>query len=214
MKKSQVVQAVKPDVIGWVQGVLKYPITTQEQITTPTTPDAGQRVLYARNDGFYQLTSAGVASRLALASEIPTLTYPKRFAVMGDEITTAVANWAFTAVASMQYGGSWVAPTANAANGDEYTFSAWLAAGNYTVYHLGRKGTAQGIVDWYLDGSAIAAGANRDWYAAAGATFTDSFAVTLTAGYHVFKLKVDGKHASSTDYVVSITKIWLKLAAD
>lgn len=170
-----------------------------------------ERILLKDDGVYYQGSdSSGTVSRLALASEIPT-----RFAVMGDEITTKVANWGFSAVASLQYGGYWQAGAADCKNGDEYTFSAHLAAGTYTLYHLGRKAHDKGIIDWYLDGSAISGGANRDWYAATAATYLDSFSVTVsTSGYHVFKAKVDGKNGSSSDYVISVIKIWGKQATD
>lgn len=206
---------VTGNVKGTLTGAVNTPLITLTDGNDPASPSAGYRALYAKSNGIYQKVSGGTVSRLALASEIPTLTYPKRFAVMGDEITTAVSNWGFSAVASMQYGGFWTAPAANSNNGDEYTFGAYLCAGTYTLYHLGRKASDKGIIDWYIDGSAITGGANRDWYAATAVTYIDSFSVTVAAsGHHVFKAKVDGHNKSSSDYNVAITKIWLKQATD
>lgn len=140
--------------------------------------------------------------------------YPKRFAVMGDEITTSVAwAWETSSYIPQLYNGLYATSAAAAANGDEFTFGIFIAAGDYTFYHMARSYSSMGKVDWYVDGSSVATG--RDWYSSPGAYKLDSFAVTIsTSGYHVVKLKVNGKHASSSDYCVGITKIWGKQAAD
>jgi len=98
------------------------------------------------------------------------------------------------------------------ADGDSWTFSAVLAVGSYTFHAKGRKGTAAGILDYYLDGTAIETG--QDWYAAAASdneTETFTFSVA-TAGYHIFRLTVNGKTGS--DYRIMLTRLWITPTAD
>ncbi len=196
------------------RGAVNTALITLTEGADPSSPSAGYRALYAKSDGVYQKVSGGTASRLALASEIPTLTYPKRFSVMGDEITTSVTmTFSLIPDGVNLYNGIFGPTVENANNGDEYTFSVFIEAGNYTFYHLGRKVTDGGKLDWYVDGSSVATG--RDWYAAKAATYTDSFAVTIaSSGYHVIKIKVNGKNASSRDYRATFAHIWGKQATD
>jgi len=206
--------ALTGNVTGNLTGAVNTPLITLTEGADPSSPSAGYRALYAKSDGIYQKVSGGTVSRLAYASEIPTLTYPKRFAVMGDEITTSVTmTFSLIPDGVNLYNGIFGPTVANANNGDEYTFSVFIAAGNYTFYHLGRKVTDGGKLDWYVDGSSVATG--RDWYAATATTYIDSFAVTIaTSGYHVIKIKVNGKNASSSGYRATFAKIWGKQAAD
>jgi len=138
--------------------------------------------------------------------------YPKRFAIMGDELTT-VATMTYSAVDVQLYNGIWSTAAADAANGDEFTFSVYLDVGTYTFYHMGRMHPECGKLDWYVDGTLVASG--REWYATTATNKVDTFSVTITnGGYHKVLMKVNGKNASSSDYRFICTKIWGKQATD
>ena len=71
-----------------------------------------------------------------------------------------------------------------------------------------------GQVDWTLDGVTIAT--NQDWYA--GVTFNErktvSGVVVASSGWHVLTGLVDSKNASSSDYLLRLTKMAFIPSAD
>lgn len=89
---------------------------------------------------------------------------------------------------------------ANAADGDEYTASFYIDAGTYDIITLGVATSANGKVDTYIDDVLVDTG--QDWYS--GSTTQNVkktvSSIAMTGGEHTIKVKVNGKHASSTDY--------------
>jgi hypothetical protein len=159
------------------------------------------------SDGALQAIVDGTTYDLLTTTE-----YPEKASIYGDEIITSVTV-ASNLDTTTKYG-YFVGPlAANAADGDEYFGGFVLKAGTYTLHHLGRTGGAFGMTDYYIDGVAAATGV--DWYAgSSGANVEKTASVTVsTDGYHVLKVKLNRKNASSTDYVISITKIWFTPAA-
>ena len=99
------------------------------------------------------------------------------------------------------------------------TWGIWLEPGSYTFSVQGVKGPNYPKVDWVLalpglDGATFLAG--QDWYDPSyifNVVQTGSV-VVAEAGYHVLKLTISGKNAASSDYVVVLTKAWLRQGVD
>lgn len=96
-----------------------------------------------------------------------------------------------------------------AANGNTFTNSFEVASGDYKVNVLAVMGSGYGKIDWYLDDVLVFSGDN--WYSATTLyNQVHTFNISgLSAGRHVLKGVVNGKHASSTGYFHAITKIWV-----
>jgi hypothetical protein len=96
-------------------------------------------------------------------------------------------------------------PGGTSGDGDELTFTRLLKAGTYTFLTYGLKLSSRGKLDWYIDGSTFITG--QDWYAASSAlgTFSATGITVVGDGLHTIKCKVNGKNASSTNYLISLT---------
>ena len=100
------------------------------------------------------------------------------------------------------------------ADGDSAGRDIFLKAGTYTFGELCAKGTADGILDWYLDDTKIVAGS--DHYSAAftyNVVFGTYSIVVSRSGKYRLKYVVNGKNAASTDYRILFTKAWLERTA-
>lgn len=95
----------------------------------------------------------------------------------------------------------------DANNGDTYTYQVPpLAAGTYAVYFCGAKAKGGGKVDWTLDGTSVVTG--QDWYAGSAADYTYTVTgVAVSSGAHTLLGTINGKNASSSDYVLKIYSI-------
>lgn len=139
-------------------------------------------------------------------------TMPKRASWFMDEVISSVLQtvWANTSQRFGFYAGS---HNNNANDGDTFTFSAMLAAGTYAIKALGVSQSGNGRADWYVDDVRVAAG--QDWYS--GSTVlnvekTISNVIISTSGYHVFKIKINGRTRS--DYSLLLTKVSVLPASD
>jgi len=96
------------------------------------------------------------------------------------------------------------------ANGNSCKQEFVIKAGTYNFFRVGTRGTTRAKVDWYLDGTLIISG--EDWYNAttAAAVLSTSGIVISTDGTHELKFVVNGHNASSSAYVVSISKMWFQ----
>lgn len=138
----------------------------------------------------------------------------RRGTMWHDESVVTVGNAiAHTLTASQIYGT--YSNQSAAADADVFTNGVYLRKGTYTFYVLGITDTDRGKIDWTIDGVVLVSG--EDWYA--GSTTynvvksTASVAVTFD-GWHQVKGTVNGKNASSSGYVVALTKFWFEPAAD
>lgn len=95
------------------------------------------------------------------------------------------------------------------AQNNECEFTAPLAAGDYKMQLLGTTGTNRGILAVTMNDSAI--GSAFDWYAASAAfNVVQTITFTVTAGgLQVFRLKSTTKNASSTNYALNLTAIFI-----
>lgn len=135
--------------------------------------------------------------------------YPKRASwFFIDAVGTALTrNANYT---SIEYQALWEQGSAD--DGDSWTLSAVLAAGNYTFYTIGRAMGGNGLLDYYLDGVSIETG--QDWYGG-GTNGTEEFTFSVpSSGYHVFTLTVNGKNGSSSDYYMRLGRLWIVPTSD
>lgn len=96
------------------------------------------------------------------------------------------------------------------ADGDELSFTTLLRAGTYTISEIGVKNTTRAKLDWYMDGSTFTTG--QDWYAASATqntVFTQTGVTVTGSGEHTVKCKVNGRNASASGWLMSLTCITL-----
>ena len=137
-----------------------------------------------------QFPKGGVISALSLVSNA-TLT------ITGTDVLPLVATTA-----------------ANANDGDTFDGGLWMEGGTYTVSVVRRSETTAGKFDVYIDG-VVVAGGPFDGYAASAtnAVTTITGVVVNGSGYHTLRIKINGKHASSSDYTFGCREIVFKPAS-
>ena len=171
--------------------------------TTPNTAAAGE-VISASDHNVY------IRDNLEhLYANLPTR------AVMWHEESTVVAGDALARTIETSAAYNYVMRQSSAAINDEFTNSFVVGEGTYTLYLLGATSAASGQVDWYVDDVLVASA--QDWYSAEPAynqTKTVADVVIAEGGYHVLKGIVAGKNASSSNYRLLLTKMWLAQASD
>lgn len=94
-------------------------------------------------------------------------------------------------------------------DGDNFSWKATLQKGTYTLRMLVNTGTNRGIIDVDIGGVEVT---SKDLYAGAGVTnvvHTEAGIVIATSGIKDITLRVDGKHASSSDYTAHFQEICL-----
>ena len=200
--------ALTGDSTGTHNGAVNTPLITLTEGADPSSPSDGYRALYAKSDGLYQKVPAGTVSRLALASEIPTLTYPEWW--MGafglfQAYTAAGARFALTqniAYSSNYSGIIAIAAAGDAADGVYYILNIPLRAGTYAFAMAHIKAAAYGKFDLYVDGTKKSATA-LDCYASS-ASYNNQWDVAsiviATDGWHQFKILTNG--TSGSDYQI------------
>lgn len=166
------------------------------------------RAIAQKINSFATALTANASGNGTVTAILDKITVPNTVTIWADEVVTTVTIVRDFLNAGYPYATYTYNTAANAADGDEYRYYFSLAAGTYTLYELGIAISTNGKLDLSIDGVSIATG--QDWYAAstASATKTVASVVVPTSGNHVLLLKVNGKHASSTDYSVYLTKIW------
>ena len=131
--------------------------------------------------------------------------------VFADQLiaNSVLSDVAITLNASQRYG--FICRTNPSANGDTFRFRTVPPSATCGLYVLGFKGTDQGKTDVWVDGVKID-DTLYDWYAnpsvynhEVGWMLSDLIPGKATN----IDLIVNGKHASSTGYVLRLTRIWL-----
>jgi len=94
------------------------------------------------------------------------------------------------------------------ADGDNISYDIYLDAGTYTLRILHMRYGSAGILDVDIDGVEVA---SFDLYRATYAvTLSTETSISIaTAGRKTLRLRIDGKHADSSDYAMYI--IWISL---
>lgn len=120
--------------------------------------------------------------------------------------TTVAGTWTATRNTSALYNGSLNNTTT--ADGDEVRWPVTLQKGTYTLYVLGYTNTTAGIADYYIDGVEVG---SLDWYGGSSTDVLKSVTgiVVDNPGTVFFNVKIDGKNASSTDYILDMQQIML-----
>jgi len=171
--------------------------------TAPNTAAAGALIRAAYHNTFIRDNLEHLYANL-----------PKR-AVMWHEESTVVAGNALKRTIETSAAYNYVMSQNTPAINDEFTNSFVVGEGTYTLYLLGRTGTSDGQVDWYVDDVLVASA--QDWYSASPAynqTKTVADVVIAEGGYHVLRGIVASKNGSSSNYRLMLTKMWLAQASD
>jgi len=96
-----------------------------------------------------------------------------------------------------------------AANDDTWVQKFVLDAGDYVLSALSIKADYDGIVDFLIDGDVVG---TEDYYSpTTDFNQRQDFPFTLSVGgIHELAVHVTGKNASSSDYFMHFTKLWIK----
>lgn len=122
-----------------------------------------------------------------------------------NSFTAVQGTWALGASSSYYFYAT--VSNSSSANGDKISFKIYLASGIYKIYHLGTKNANQGILQFALDGADVH---NIDQYNATLINNSSSSSANINvsrAGLYTLTLYVNGKNASSTNYVVSAHQV-------
>lgn len=181
-------------------------LTVEEVDGTPTV--SGVTTIVVSNG---TLTDDG-GGQVTIDTSGGSATYPKRATMWADEFNTSVA---VTRAHDTAQNYSTYIYQNSPADTQEYTSSFMLVGGTYNLSILAVKYPDGGKFDVYIDGATV--GTTQDLYAGSG---TYNVVLTLSSitvtgdGYHTLKLKVNGKNASSTNYYLYCTKVWIAPSAD
>lgn len=180
-------------------------------VTAPANGD----ILYHDGSNFVRLpagTSGQLLKTIGVGAPQWLSVLSKAATMWHDQSVKTVGNaFTYSMDASQKYG--FVVYQNAAANGDTWTNGFSVAAGTYTFNILNSTDSNRGKMDFFVDNVQI--GTIQDFYSAA---LTQNVvktiaSISVTDGYHTFKGVVNGKNASSSDYIVALTKIWLTPSA-
>ena len=117
-----------------------------------------------------------------------------------DPDVTDTGTWARTRDSAYLYCGHFANSTA--ADADAFSVKFRCPAGTYTLRFNAPKRNDVGIVKPYIDGVQKGDAGGYDLYAASADNLNcvEITGLTLTAGEHTLKFKIDGKNASSSGY--------------
>jgi hypothetical protein len=150
---------------------------------------------------------------------LPYSPYPTRARIFANELTVLTGT-ALTAIvdASQLFQARWYQGTP--ANGDQLTWSWLLRVGTYTLYQLGVTSNTLGIQDIATKEADESVFSDQitgiDWYTAGQiANQVKTGTITIgTSGLVIFRSTINGKNASSTNYYLSLTQLWIKPTTD
>lgn len=141
---------------------------------------------------------------------IPAQVFPTHATLWHDESIAVVGNAILLDFNTSQKYSSLSYQSA-AANNDEFTQTFFIGAGTYTFKCLGRTALSHGKIDWSIDSGATIITTGQDWYSASttyNVVKSVANVVITTSGLHTLKGKINGKNASSSDYLMMLTKMW------
>lgn len=97
-------------------------------------------------------------------------------------------------------------------DGDNFTMNFRCPAGTYTLRFNAPKFSSAGILDIDIDASEEG---SFDLYAAVRDTLNieEITGLTLSAGSHTLKFRIDGKNGASTDHIITLSGIYLQRTA-
>lgn len=140
-----------------------------------------------------------------------TLWHDEATIISGGGLTRSSLNQAPYNVANGFY--NTLSYQSSAANGDSFSQTMMLEAGDYNFFALGANNSSHGKVDWYLDSEASPFISGQDWYnATLQANIIKSGTVTVSyGGRHTLTGIVNGRNAgNSLAYALPLTKYWFE----
>jgi len=137
-------------------------------------------------------------------------------AVDPGEGFVSINAWDYTAIIS----GTWLfsqdasdiagmaAYVSSPAINDQIDYTAFLAAGTYTINMIGRHATNKGIATILIDGVSVG---TMDWYDAGGQAYHEKRTITgvvvATSGIKTISVKMASKNPASSDYQIIFNPI-------
>ncbi len=114
-----------------------------------------------------------------------------------------------TWVNSVQASAVWQYYLANSTNadGDNLTYKLYMAIGTYTLRVIVTTAADEGVLDIDIDAAEIA---SHDLYSAGtvfNVVFTTTSIAVAAAGIKAIKLRLDGKHGSSSDHYARVISL-------
>lgn len=183
-------------------------IQLAEQGAAPGTPASGYGQLYAKDDGKLYFKDDG-GNEYDLTGGGSTPIYPQSVILLGDQFKIVAGGGTINHAVNTAQRYNYYTGCSTNTNGDAIETAAVLKVGTYDVVVLGVTAGTRGILDWSCDGVNFITG--QDWYSAA-ATYNVVKTGTLVisaSGRHLIRATVNGKNASSSNYVLSVTAIIL-----
>jgi hypothetical protein len=120
--------------------------------------------------------------------------------------SVGAGTWVFSVDASSPF--NTFLRNSSTADGDNCTYKAYLGAGTYTIQVNYRQKNVNGKMDLFIDADKVISA--QDHYAGAESynnIYEETGVVVATAGLKDIKIALNGKNASSSDYVVYISAI-------
>lgn len=96
------------------------------------------------------------------------------------------------------------------ADADEVSISIWVPTGTYRISVCCNTSTDGGKFDTYIDSTNLG---NTDTYAGSPSVKLATFTGVALGGSHALKFKLNGKHASSSDYVLVLNYVGIQRTA-
>lgn len=178
------------------------------------TAAAGSGTLASRYDHVHAIpnthvSNAMLAGSIAYAKLVGTdIGVGSRTTIFGSDYSSiGQGTWAYSMTASQIRQGYF--ENTSTADGDNISFQTYLGAGTYTLYFITYKTSACGIVDIDIDGGEVA---SFDLYAAGdtfNTTVNQASIAVATSGIKTIRVRLDGKHGSSSDYICPLSYIIL-----
>jgi hypothetical protein len=183
---------------------IKTPYLTMVEESAPATPDAGhQRLFIDVADGaLKKINDAAVVEEISGTPYIPTVYHVHLF--------TPDANTSFATIGNPDTQGHAYYSTGTLNN--EATWNVNLPSGTYKIVVRHSKANNRGVYHVYFDG--VDEG-NFDGYNASTAFVINSITgLAWVGGVVAIKIKMESKHASSTDYFGVLYDIYLVRTGD
>lgn len=138
-----------------------------------------------------------------------TFVMPYRQDIMGWSSVDGSSGMTYTRVQSSVAMGGGLGGQLSLEEADSGDYMEWfvnLEAGTYTLTEIFFRSTLQGIVRWSLDGTSLG---TIDHYGSSAPNIVGTITgITVpTAGNYTLRAAIDGKHASSTDYLMPVKAV-------
>lgn len=196
---------IRLSIVGWfvpagtTNGKVKVDIGATADYLGATNSDGvlrtGAGLTYADGGNFVTLTAEGFSSPIFWNM------------LTSDPDVVGQGTWARAVSGAYPCNGYLLNTTT--ADGDNFTLNFRCMAGTYTLKFNSPRGTNRGIIDIYVDGSEEGSFDNYNGSTVELTVRAIAGIVIATSGTHTLKFQLDGKHASSSDYIFTPSGIQL-----